>query len=876
MEDDESVPDKETYRIWKKDFHRDLFERVSEGVVVKEPLVKPPPAIVEQEPWDSLVSHPQFRLREGRNFIAKVDRDGKKKKWRLHAVQGNEVRKFTKLNFDQFDYDESLYICNRLVWCLKRWPNMDDISSLERYSSSSFGNLGVLFRAAVCKVFPDKPIVSERPCVWKGARSKGGVGVKVKHCFIDLESDTMNLGTFTKTFDAKTIMNQDKPIPMPENIAWRHTNSLHGDPNTPLRAEEEGLDQTFVRLEKLARYEAAYILRHSPLVTTRAILEKTVLHVEQRFARNSRHILQRKEYDGHELIVSRVHAKSRSIRLNPSQAILHNVPFEFDYMLLGSLNRAWVQIVFDAASKEWQRNGDILGTWRTIAATVDEVNEKIFNNEPSPDQCDCAPTATGTGNHSCFCGMCGGPTVCEDLRDHCMGYRACGFCRRERVISPSAWASAVAKVSITKSIRDEAEAGGWDEDKTSRAVEECLAPLHSLIKTREGSIYWDIYCSRWRRYSPQVSHPELLSVDTIFPFCLDSAGEVRCHYPGNLASTSAALNYAKKDKPPIALKWIGEYTNKARILEPKTQRGGVETEQQLRGLQWELVEKFRRLLYVTRKVPLDTNIRLRVKFPEGAAEYLYEEFRSGRPHRDPEEPVKAHRIPLDWPLPDWLWPRIDEIEEWTGHRLPRKHDCPYFLHEATMPDHWNWGTLYGLMSQRLRGMKKWCNNQWDTDDTQWTLILEGILQACLRWMVVRDTDPDRHRKRMMQEKYADLLHLPLTSDYRCPLSFALAKVRHHEKMWSGWEVEPKSLEERLQANDRGNIIFEAQVTNYLRNDHSDGFKPLLKQMILDIDMPKELADEDLVMGEYDEALERKLSEAVSTAKSEVEKLRKRN
>lgn len=109
--------------------------------------------------------------------------------------------------------------------------------------------------------------------------------------------------------------------------------------------------------------------------------------------------------------------------------------------------------MFDAASKEWQRNGDILGTWRTIAATVDEVNEKIFNNELSPDRCDCPPTATCAGNHSCFCGMCGEPTVCSDLRDHYMGYRACGPCRQGQATFPSSWASAIAERGVVPGSR---------------------------------------------------------------------------------------------------------------------------------------------------------------------------------------------------------------------------------------------------------------------------------------------------------------------------------------------------------------------------------------------------------------------------------------
>lgn len=866
MTGEEHSPAKEKFHLYKKHYHRDIFARVSEGSWVKKP-VEPPAPIVEQDPWDSIISHKHFIRDPERNFTAKVNKR-KKEMWGLHAVQGNTDRLFVTVPRDQLNYDEALEVCKLLVFCLERWPNMEDISSLDRYTNCTAARIRTLYNAAVQKACPDKAIVLGAPHI-----IRRGDEVKVKDSlqYIDYDSPEMKFRTYVKSFSTNFVIHPDTRIPEPENVSWAAVGSGQGGTDRPLSSLAKGLDPSIMMLERLARYVTAHVFRHYPVVMTENVMKRTVLHIEQEYARKLRFKRRQLGYDGGELVWT---GKQRdgSMFINPPPALFANVTIKPFHITITSTNEAWLRIVLDAGSQVWHNNGDILETWRTIAATTDDVNQRIFNNEPSPDKCDSPLTTMCTASH--ICGGCGDSTICSGLRDHHDGYRACGPCRQENRTRTAAWASARAEARVTKSVRADAKSGGWSEDHQERVLNECLDDLRSSITTGDGCSYVDTYTGRWRMSLPQIHHPEAISIDAPFVAAQGPTGDTRYHTPGNLVATTAALNVMKNDKPPIVIKWIGEYANQARQLEPAAQRGDAEAKQRLEALQKELVEKFRLLTQVVRKIPHDRLSRLRVKFPQGASEYLKEEWRTGRPHQDhPPRAVACQTAPPV--LPDWLIPRIGEIEEWTKHPLPKSSvdGCPYFLHEDTMPSEWCWAQFYSLMSYRWIRMDTYCNEEFDTDDTVWTLVLECILQACLRKMVILDTDIDAVRKREMQEKYADLLHLPLTLEARNLLTFGLAKLRHNEKMWSAWQIEPKSLEERLNADRRNNLITEPQATNFLRNNYSDVFKPLLKQLVLDVKIPKELADEDREMGPYDAALEGKLAQAVSKARSEAKKIR---
>lgn len=172
-------------------------------------------------------------------------------------------------------------------------------------------------------------------------------------------------------------------------------------------------------------------------------------------------------------------------------------------------------------------------------------------------------------------------------------------------------------------------------------------------------------------------------------------------------------------------------------------------------------------------------------------------------------------------------------------------------------------------------MIEWCNGDFDTVDDVCKLMIECILQGSLRDMVIRTGEPDEKLKRNMKARYAEFLYLPLTMDERNRLCFSVGKLFHHQRMWTGWPIEPTCLKERLNNDDENNVIIESQASNSFKSDYSPSYYPLLKKKMRRINIPKELTDKDLKMGPYNEALEEELEQERQGRLCCMRRLRKR-
>ncbi|SPO01612.1 uncharacterized protein DNG_04286, partial [Cephalotrichum gorgonifer] len=748
----ESEESANRFSPWARHYHRDMFaRRAADAKVIK--FVEPPKEVTQVEPWDSIASHPRLVHHPERQFTPKVDKknSGGLYQWALHAVQGATDRKFLGFPREQLTYEEALEVCRLLVYCLERWPNMDDISTLDRYPRGETA-LRTIFRAALCK-----------------------------------------LVTYAREFSNAIAISPDTLIPEPVGISWSKNGSVTGDIDAPLESLTQPFNPTssenIIRLERLARYEISEIVRHSPVITTQADRARTSLYIEERFSRHSAFGVREKEYGNSELMNTKKYRRLGKMMIESPKALHDNVDIKPLSMEICSINLAWLQVVKDAGSEAWKATGDILEAWKTIAATTDDVNYRILHDEPAPNQ------------------------------------------------------------------------------------SECLSTLDHDLSLGEGGTYKDEFSGQWTTCPPQLYHPEVFSIDAPFPFDLGSTGESRYHSPGNLAAVPVALNYMKNGSPPIALQKIRDYFVDACSLEPRIQQGDTEAIQQREAARRRLLEDFHNLTEVVRKIPRNKSVRLRVRIGKKAYRYVRRQLRKGRPHQvhsltsKPKQSIFRYLCP---PRPSWLIPIIEEIERWTGVSLPRGRDgCPYFLHQATMDNNWNWDEFYTLVHSRLGVMQHWCNKDFATIDTIWTLMLECILLACLEGMVVLDNDPDAKRKRAMKEKYAEFLHLPLTFETRNLLCFAFAKFRHHERMWTAWPTQPSCLQERLDADDDNNVIIESQASNNLKHDFFPCHYPLLKRLVKRIRMPKKFVDEDLELGPYDSELEKELEQAVARAKLET-------
>ncbi|MBE3041068.1 hypothetical protein IMZ48_00460 [Candidatus Bathyarchaeota archaeon] len=102
-------------------------------------------------------------------------------------------------------------------------------------------------------------------------------------------------------------------------------------------------------------------------------------------------------------------------------------------------------------------------------------------------------------------------------------------------------------------------------------------------------------------------------------------------------------------------------------------------------------------------------------------------------------------------------------------------------------------------------------------------------------------------------------------------------------MFSGWketvvceetgEITCTSLAERLRNDNKNNMRVEPQLTNKMQNDYSNKLRPFLRQLVLEINVPKKWADPSLKMGPYNAAIEKKIEQAGSKAKQEAWKVK---
>jgi hypothetical protein len=124
-------------------------------------------------------------------------------------------------------------------------------------------------------------------------------------------------------------------------------------------------------------------------------------------------------------------------------------------------------------------------------------------------------------------------------------------------------------------------------------------------------------------------------------------------------------------------------------------------------------------------------------------------------------------------------------------------------------------------------------------------------------MRIHDSDPDRDLKKYIKQKYAEFLRLPLAIQVRTANYISIARRIHGQRMRTGWKISPMSLQDR---NDElNNILIETRMSNMLKMNYHEYWYPLLKKTIMDLNIPTEIANENLVPSPFNTVLEPDLS-----------------
>ncbi|KAH8721595.1 hypothetical protein BGZ61DRAFT_475563 [Ilyonectria robusta] len=118
-------------------------------------------------------------------------------------------------------------------------------------------------------------------------------------------------------------------------------------------------------------------------------------------------------------------------------------------------------------------------------------------------------------------------------------------------------------------------------------------------------------------------------------------------------------------------------------------------------------------------------------------------------------------------------------------------------------------------------------------------------------MVVKVEDLEVKYK--MRAKYTEFLGLPLSIEPNSPLRFTIIHRVHGRQMLTGWPLLPTRLIDCI--NKKNNILIKTSSSNYFKSNFHKSYYPMLKDLLLDVQIPLEWADESIQPRPFNARLE---------------------
>ncbi|KAF5613811.1 uncharacterized protein FSUBG_423 [Fusarium subglutinans] len=785
--------------------------------------------------------------------------------WSMMAKHPTQAKVLMIYNLPQEEYSEreATTICSSLVEILNRWPA--DLSLLtkspEGFKSGSF-HARLLTLACRHKHLPDKLVVCPLPAFRQANTGPKARGVKREPHF-QLFISCLHPVTFKQRDDKKEagsrVVGSGVSIPEPSDkyqfvvydtrggIKRSVTKAAQQPGQTPsfpsVLPPQEELDLTnevregLYNAERLLRLYSASIMNQGGLIDTQGCLNiwKSILEkyggLIQKKSGTSRGI-----FGGSDLLqVYPQHASLHSI-ISPGVTVENKLresddTYRLPNLTIRSIDRSWSLSVEQAISDAWLLEGDILKAWTRGAEAADLVNQAIRENERPPSAC------------------ASGRYIFEYLST---------------------------AMRIKLSIEKRASQGIINQAEYEAMVESCFEELKRMLPTKAdtdranlsfGSSWRDTYSGRLHSLptdntAPTRTQPDRPSIDAVFPAWLTQFG-YRMHCPGNLKITVQAMNYTKHVQIPAYLAMLCWYAHERSRIEhkyhPNVWSADARTEFDI--LEAKMVKISKRLRIIRLTFGWTKIRRLRAK-KTTKEQFLIDlaPIISGQSQPELQSSMERldnvynfARTAHEFRLPESDRARIrtlvQEIQDFFDVQLPTGADgCPYFAHPDTMPEVWNWRIAFRLSNERLLRMKAACNRYWPTYDTVETIFLECIFQVCVIRCVLRSVDEFYELKKHLKAKYVSILGLPLAIAYHDGLTFSVGHAQHGRGMFTGWPAKPSRLDERLDADESNNIRIETRSENFLKADYDESTYSQLKQMIMDIDLPKDVYDKTLKPG----------------------------
>ncbi|KAI8292752.1 hypothetical protein K4K59_006247 [Colletotrichum sp. SAR11_240] len=557
-------------------------------------------------------------------------------------------------------------------------------------------------------------------------------------------------------------------------------------------------------------------------------------------------------------------------------------PGQFPSITIRSSNRAWAKPSEQAISSIWASEGDLLHAWTRGAEIADEINQAIRDGDRPSNKCTCTADMVNVVTHSCA--HCGRDCVCSTLvQSKWDGLRVCAPCEaRRRDWKGTDKVTYELDRQARRAVRNDMMKSGLNV--SDKVIDEMTAGIvsyvHNVLPTSQeveaagmvpGLTFRDQYTGQLHSMetdsgSGNRTYPERPSLDATFPAWWTAAG-YRIHVAGNVRVTTLAANYVKHTQIPAFLHTLCWFVRKMDSILAKYQGDDVHGAEAMKEINNHHVDMIRKCHHL-RNIRLIFGWTIKGRISARAAnadkfQHDLETMISGRTREDmPAGPwTRSNKeyiasldsdLRMDWPEPEIarVHRLVHEILDYFGvrHDFRQGSDgCYFFGHPACIPPNWSLEKAIALMAERLMRMIVWCNRFWTTYDHPADIYLEAMFQAAINRCVLTRNDPNFEVKKSLKTKYASsILALPIGIAFHDALRMAVAHAEHGKGMRTGWPVGATTLQERLDNDDANNIRIEACTENYLKSDFDPSTYPKLKEIVLNIDLPKDVFDRQLV------------------------------
>lgn len=818
-----------------------------------------------------------------------------------HPSQAN-VLMIGNLSQDEYTREEATLVCNSFVELLNHWPG--DLSVLTKPAAGFKGGSQqsrLLTMACRHKVLPDKRIRCLVPTFYK-ANPSSKEAKKREHHF-EIQLPCLHPTTYAQRIDRKRagprLLQHSSEIPelsdRYEFVSWdnrgavkRSITKVPSEPGQPPSfasllpsAEELPMDEadreSLEKGERLLRLYSATVTNQGGIIDTQAcadmwngLLEKYGGSIQ--IARGS----SRGIFGGFDLLQVYPQYDSFCTRIAPGVMVerkLLEKDCRLPSIVVRSIDRAWCLDVEQAISDTWLIEGNILKAWIRGAEVADQMNRAIRDKENPPSVCSCTPEMASVQTHPCA--SCGQYRLCNELvsNEH-DSRRVCKSCNSTLLQRPGNQVLTVMRSRLRNTLMKERNVsrGLITEAESNEMLEECERVLASMLPSREEALEADVSSgSAWKdRYTGNVysvsadntlsvrTHYDRPSIDATFPAWLTTRG-YRIHCPENISPTTQALNLAKHIQVPAYLAMLCWYANRRIELEDKygDEIHGTQARLELDRIETKMVRISKRLRVIRLTFGWTKFCRLEGKGKGRTQEDFNVDLApllSGTPQPELQQSIEkldthlnfaSSGARMNWPESELFRIRrlSEDIMEYFDVQLRRGSDgCPYFACPESYPARWNWPIAFQLANERLERMTKYCNRHWPTYDTTETIFLECLFQVCVNRCILDRNDVNYEQKKRLKAKYKSLLGLPITIAYHDGLTFAVGHRHHGQGMFTGWPAKATSIEERFNLDGENNILIEPRTENFLKSDYDESSYPELKQIVLDINLPRDVYD----------------------------------